>query len=135
MSYVSPEPNSGCWLWMGGLTRGYGMAYLNGKKIKAHRAVWQMHRGPIPAGMTLDHLCRVTSCVNPNHLEPVTANENLMRGFGWGAVNRRKTACIRGHEFSGRNLHVDANGKRKCRACHRVCALRAYYRRREAKTA
>jgi hypothetical protein len=79
---ISPEPNTGCWLWVGNKNdRGYGVVPLEGKIRKAHRAVYESERGPIPEGLTLDHLCRIRCCVNPDHLEPVTAMENIRRGI------------------------------------------------------
>lgn len=82
---IIPEPNSGCWLWMGSSWgKGYGNCRVreNGaSKVKiAHRVVFEMERGPIPEGKHLDHLCRNPACVNPDHLEPVTLHENLFRG-------------------------------------------------------
>lgn len=72
---------TGCWNWQLSLDHhGYGMAYIDGKKIGAHRLIYQRERGPIPDGMPLDHLCRNPRCVNPDHLEPVTQAENVRRG-------------------------------------------------------
>lgn len=73
----------GCWIWHGGTTRrenGYGRFKLNGKKYTAHRFLYELLVGPIPPGHELDHLCRVTRCVRPSHLEPVTHAENVRRG-------------------------------------------------------
>lgn len=72
---------TGCWNWQLSLDHhGYGMAYIDGKRIGAHRLIYQRERGPIPDGMPLDHLCRNPRCVNPGHLEPVTQAENVQRG-------------------------------------------------------
>lgn len=72
---------SGCWEWTANLTAaGYGMLNVgNGKYGYAHRYSWEHMRGPIPAGLTIDHLCRNRRCVNPDHLEPVTQAENNRR--------------------------------------------------------
>ena len=77
-----PEPNTGCWLWTAALKNGYGrITMMNPKrKTAAHRVSYEAFVGPIPEGLTLDHLCRVRCCVNPAHLEPVTMRENIMRG-------------------------------------------------------
>jgi hypothetical protein len=80
---IIPEPNSGCWLWIGAGTKhgGYG-AYWdknNRKQHVAHRLVYIIQRGPIKSGLHLDHLCCNPSCVNPDHLEPVTLEENVRR--------------------------------------------------------
>lgn len=70
----------GCWLWEGALRGGYGRVKLDGRTQAAHRASYELHVGPIPSGLVLDHLCRNRSCVNPAHLEPVTTEENIRRG-------------------------------------------------------
>lgn len=70
-----------CWLWTANTTRGgYGLFNVTSRRpVYAHRFVWELTRGPIPAGYQIDHLCRVRRCVNPEHLEPVTQQENLRR--------------------------------------------------------
>ena len=69
MSYVSPEPNSGCWLWTGSTARhGYGAFWLDGSLRPAHRAARMLFCGPIPFGTFVLHKCDVPSCVNPEHL-------------------------------------------------------------------
>ena len=80
-----PEPNSGCWLWTGARDpKGYGLCrFPLGDAVilqRAHRVVYQIERGAIPVGLEIDHLCRNPSCVNPDHLEPVTRRENTLRG-------------------------------------------------------
>jgi hypothetical protein len=70
-----------CWIWQGAPTgsNGYGMTQIKGRKRLAHRVYYERHKGPIPEGLTLDHLCYVSLCVNPDHLEPVTQMENNRR--------------------------------------------------------
>src|SRR3990167_7266351 len=80
-----PEPNTGCWLWTGQLSAsGYGKLEVNRNgrrcKLSAHRVAFEVYKGPIPDGLCLDHLCRQRSCINPDHLEPVTKRENARRG-------------------------------------------------------
>lgn len=89
----TPEPNSGCFLWTGCATpAGYGMltATALGERY-AHRVAYIVHRGPIPPGLTIDHLCRTRCCVNPDHLEVVPLRENILRGKAW--AKRRKAAA------------------------------------------
>lgn len=126
-AYISPEPNSGCWLWDQNPTHdGYGRATVNGKRIYAHRAVYEQHKGPISKDLTLDHLCRVRSCVNPAHLEPVPLNENIARGnYGW---RKDLTECKHGHKFTPENTIWKSATTRNCRACG-VIASRNYRRK------
>ena len=114
---VQMEPNSGCWLWEASCGRnGYGCFQVGKKNRKAHRVSYELHIGPIPDGLQLDHLCRNRCCVNPDHLEPVTNRENCLRGET-GKYQRDKTHCPHGHPYSGSNLMMRPNGKRRCRAC------------------
>ena len=69
-----------CWLWTSPLDRdGYGHIQIGRKMCRAHRVAYEWLVGPIPEGLTIDHLCSVRNCVNPSHLEPVTAAENALR--------------------------------------------------------
>ena len=120
-SRYSPEPNSGCWLWHGrGDDLGYGRFWDNGRDVQAHRWSYEHHKGPIADGLVIDHLCRVPACVNPDHLEPVTQGENVLRGFAPTAINARKTHCLRGHALSGDNLIRRPGNNRGCRTCHNM---------------
>lgn len=75
------ETSTGCWEWQtGAAPSGYGVARVNGRSVRAHRAVYEALVGPIPEGMVLDHGCRNKICVNPSHLQPVTVAENTRRG-------------------------------------------------------
>ena len=112
-----PDPNSGCWLWIGSLKmNGYGSIGIkigNRWKTKlAHRISYETFIGPIPNGLPLDHKCRVRSCINPAHLEPVTPSENLRRS---PLLNRQehKTHCPQGHPYSG----INSDGARICHIC------------------
>jgi hypothetical protein len=62
--------------------KGYAAVDIAGKRMYAHRAMWEQERSPIPDGMYIDHLCRTPLCINPDHLEVVTHAENLRRGKG-----------------------------------------------------
>src|SRR5216684_4901521 len=101
-----PEPNSGCWLWVNATTpAGYGQVKLpeNRKLSSVHRLSYEIVHGPIPAGLQIDHKCRVRCCINPNHLRAVTIKTNVLAGEGFAAVNARKTHCVNGHEFNEQN--------------------------------
>jgi hypothetical protein len=70
----------GCWLWLADLNAGgYGTFRRGTRMVLAHRLAFELEAGPIPDGLTLDHLCGRPECVRPAHLEPVTAAENLRR--------------------------------------------------------
>lgn len=70
-----------CWVWQYGIDKdGYGILIVEGEKFRAHRYMFEKHRGLIPVGLDPDHLCRVRPCVNPWHLEPVTRAINTQRG-------------------------------------------------------
>ena len=110
-----------CWPWMGTRNRnGYGQISFDGRGQMVHRVAYELCVGPIPEGLTLDHLCRVRHCVNPAHLEPVTQQENLARTVGWfGANQRRKTHCPKGHPYDEENTYITRRGHRACRECKR----------------
>lgn len=119
------EPNSGCWLWAGAVSKsGYATMTVGGKTAMAHRASYEAFAGEIPAGLHIDHKCKVRCCVNPQHLEPVTPSENNRRS---PRVAPLPAACKHGHPFEGDNLYIK-QGQRHCRQCRREAALRRYYR-------
>lgn len=122
------EDESGCWLWTASITKsGYGVfthhAGLGkrgyGKQQRAHRLAWELYRGPFPEGLQVDHLCRVRHCVNPDHLEPVTARENQLRSNSVSGHFAKQTHCVNGHEFTDANTYRHGPDKRwrMCRAC------------------
>lgn len=116
----------GCWLWTSTtVPAGYGTFIGEGPAFGSryvHRIAYRLLVGDIPAGLQLDHLCRVRSCCNPDHLEPVTASENHRRApqpVGLTAQSERMAAathCKRGHAFSPENTVVH-RGWRQCRTC------------------
>lgn len=115
LSHVEPEPNTGCWLWTGYVDpKQYAYTNVAGKTRRAARVFYEAFREAIPQGLTVDHKCRVRSCVNPWHLEAVTNKVNLSRGFGVGVLASRQTTCVNGHPFDGR----DKRGWRVCKECH-----------------
>ena len=124
-----PEPNSGCFLWEGAIRpNGYGSINVTTAKgeysnASVHRVAYEIFRGAIPAGLTIDHLCRTRTCVNVDHMEVVTRAENTKRGGGSqasGAINLAKTHCPAGHAYSGDNLYVNPKGRRECRICRKA---------------
>lgn len=112
---------SPCTPWTGNINKqGYGRVWVyeqGARKLRyAHRAEYEKHVGPIPEGLTIDHLCRNTKCVNVLHLEVVTLSENVRR------ISGDNSHCKRGHEFNAENtyyLKYQGNGRRSCKACHR----------------
>lgn len=131
MAKVTPEPNSGCWLWVGAMyvASGYGSF----ESRRAHRWSYQTFVGPIPDGLVIDHKCRVRSCVNPDHLRVVTNAENVLAGVGVTAANAKKTHCKRGHSFSGENLYRLKNRPgRRCIICEKEGDARRRIQRSEA---
>lgn len=122
LSLAEPVTESGCWIWNSFCnSKGYGRIWLDGKPRPAHRVSYQHFIGPIEEGMTIDHLCRVRCCINPQHLEAVTSRVNTLRGIGVTSINNKKTHCNHGHEFSEANTyHLGGNMNwRECRACRK----------------
>lgn len=120
-SKVSPEPNSGCWLWTGSVNLAqYGRLTVEGRTHQAHRLSWAIAHGPLHGRMVIDHLCRNPTCVNPDHLEPVTNQENGLRGDS----GRRITHCPQGHEYTEANIYwqraTGTTGEKTNRCC-RTC--------------
>ena len=128
-SYIE-RSTDGCWRFTTTqMTKGgYAWFQARGQRFLAHRYSYEKFVGPIPEGLQLDHLCRVRNCVNPEHLEPVTCRENLLRGNTLNAMNARKTHCVNGHEFTPENTKYRPDGRRRCAACSKA-RNRAYYLR------
>jgi hypothetical protein len=126
------KKSDGCWLWLGASDKqGYGKVRREGKTLLAHRMSFQLTHGEIPDDLQLDHLCRVTSCVNPEHLEPVSQAENFRRGES-GEANRAKTHCAQGHPFNEENTYINpVSGWRACRTCRREWDRKSKKKRRQ----
>lgn len=126
------EADSGCWLWTGFADGGgYGRftPFHGMSPALAHRFAYEYVVGKIPEGRQIDHLCRNRLCVNPAHLEPVTARENTLRGETVSARNARKKRCVNGHAFDDENTYRRPTGGRGCKECSRE---RVRARRRRA---
>lgn len=124
---------SGCWIWTAATTDGYGSFWLRGRQQAAHRVSYELFVGEIPKGLQLDHLCGNRACVNPEHLEPVTAQENIRRRalpMGTDTVNGSKTHCPKGHPYDEANT-IRWRNTRTCRACRRVYQNGLRRRRKE----
>lgn len=124
------DPNI-CWDWTGYLQRGYGRIKDNSKQRRAHRWAYEAFVGPISRGLTIDHLCRNRACVNPAHLEVVSAGENVLRGYAPAAINARKTHCKYGHRFTVETAKPVKRHGRIVGVCCRICERRERRRRRQ----
>lgn len=129
----SIDLETGCWNWTGSIDRyGYGRFRDGARNGLAHRFAYELLVGPIPSGLTLDHLCRNRACVNPVHLDPVTGRENNLRGFGAAAMHARQTLCVNGHPFDEANTYRRRGKGRTCRACNSAAVKRYMARRADA---
>jgi hypothetical protein len=111
---VQPAEGLECWLWTGATDKdGYGRFAIGKREHRAHRWCFEHLRAPIPAGLTIDHLCRNTSCVNPWHLEPVPAEVNIKRRAG---TDGGRDHCRNGHPYTESSVY-ELRGVRYCRPC------------------
>ena len=117
-----------CWLWTANANaEGYGRFWFDGKLGYAHRWSYLHYVGPIPDGLTVDHLCRQPRCVNPDHLDAVPQGENNRRVWRTN-VERGEVAseCKNGHPITLESTYVDPQGQSSCRRCKAAHARRAY---------
>lgn len=129
--YVSPEPNSGCWLWLGAANqKGRGTFSYGGRRPKGrvelhHRFAYLVEHGDIPEGLSVLHRCDVPLCCNPAHLFVGTQADNVSDMMEKGRhrltavplANSEKSHCLHGHPLNGDNLWIRADGSRICKAC------------------
>lgn len=124
VSKIRITPDSSCWVWGGTCNRnGYGEIKI-GKTRYVHRVMYELLVGPISQGMQIDHLCRNRACCNPFHLEQVTQQENVMRGFSPSANGARQTHCNSGHLFDESNTFYNMKGHRICLKCRKLANQR-----------
>lgn len=114
-----------CWKWAAFCRPdGYGVIQMRNRSPRsqlAHRIAYELLVGPIPEGLQLDHLCRVRSCCNPLHLEPVTGRENLLRSpLTQASINAAKTHCPARHPYTPENTRLSREGSRYCLTCKRI---------------
>jgi hypothetical protein len=130
------KSGTGCWIWTGSTTNGYGNVRIDGRPWRVHRYAWELLNGPIPAGREVDHTCHDSSCragadcphrrcVNPAHLSIVLHVENMApdrssMATTAGERQRAKTHCPHGHPYSPDNTYINKHdGSRRCRTCDR----------------
>lgn len=122
------EKTETCWMWLAGKSSlGYGYFWRDGHLERAHRVSYELTKGPVPKELELDHLCRVTLCVNPDHLEAVTAQVNTSRATNH---NRDKVTCPQGHPYTKENTYtymVRGTPKRYCAVCTRERTKKRYW--------
>lgn len=123
-------PQADCMLFAREINNmGYGVVYNGGKVYRAHRFVYEGLVGDIPAGLALDHLCKIPRCVNPDHLEPVTYAENMRRKFDG--------KCKQGHQLTPENCYWGVNNRntgnntRRCKICHKERSRLRYMKLRQ----
>lgn len=142
-----------CWLYRTPAKNGYANFGVTKKKsYRAHRFSYQIHKGEIPEGLHIDHLCSVKNCCNPDHLEIVTPKENTRRAWQRGEAKKHPTEialragrignaaavakklamthCKKGHEYSLENTLNRSSGGRDCKQCMKIRSQKWYERKR-----
>lgn len=128
----------GCWIWTDKPSpEGYGRFRFQGKFRSAHVASYLIFVGVIPDGLEIDHLCHTRDadcpggpacphrlCVNPEHLEAVTHQTNMLRSRGPSAIRARKTHCWQGHPYDEENTYRRPDNSRDCKICKRAADQR-----------
>lgn len=128
------ERTDECWIWTGSRqANGYGYTswWINGRwgHARTHRLFYEEYVGPIPAGMEVDHTCKVRACCKPDHLRIVTHAENLGTRDHRGPA--RTMTCKHGHPWTNETTYFDPRGNRSCRQCRTERVRQSRARRRQ----
>jgi len=126
---VGTRFDDGCWVWHGQHVSGYTRVKYRGKNKRVHRVAYELRYGLVPDGLELDHTCNNKTCWNPDHVEPVTHQENCIRTSHSHSL---KTHCSKGHPYNFGNTYQTKGSpshtsQRQCRTCNRERKLRAYH--------
>jgi hypothetical protein len=125
-----PEPNSGCWIWLGGLSNGYAAAWWEGRSRRASHLALLSKGIEIPPKLKVCHRCDNTLCINDDHLFVGTDTDNRRDAKAKGRLrNMKREFCKAGHPLTGDNVRV-WHGQRRCVTCHRRWSTEGARRRR-----
>lgn len=132
---VSPEPNSGCWLWDAGVSdRGYGRFRVGNRTLRAHRFSWEIHNGALSNELELDHrVCRLKCCVNPDHLVPCTPQEHKLQP-DTPPLFQKHVACAVGHPYLPETVYYDPHGTPRCKVCRKEYRAKHEAKKRQQRT-
>jgi len=112
--------SGGCWIWLGATSAGYGTVGYESKSWPTHRLMYWLCVDNDIQGKHIHHKCLITLCVNPAHLEALTAREHMGKSPNWVAHQKRmQTHCKHGHLFDEANTYIRKDGRRQCKSCMR----------------